>query len=40
MQKILMQGALAASIMLAAPPAAAQVGFQFGGLLSWLLRVR
>lgn len=36
MKKILTQGALAASIMLAAPPAAAQVGFQFGGLLSWL----
>ncbi len=36
MKKILMQGALAASIMLVAPPAAAQVGFQFGGLLSWL----
>ena len=36
MKKILTQGALAASIMLAAPPAAAQVGFQFDGLLSWL----
>ncbi|MCY3700763.1 MAG: hypothetical protein OXH46_14180 [Gemmatimonadetes bacterium] len=35
-RKILMQALLAAGILLGAPPVAAQVGLQAGGLVSWL----